>query len=163
VTANVQSWAQSGLSTNTQHAFQVSVGNHWLEGGKTPNISRYTLAAVPVAPVVSNPTTCTLDVAIGAGDGNPEHTQYAFRVSPAVSGSIWVQAGGAVGASAVWRTAGEWATETVSGLAAGRAYAFCVIARNGDQLETSPGQEARGTTLNVLPPAEVRPGWGAYE
>ncbi|MCX7049031.1 MAG: right-handed parallel beta-helix repeat-containing protein, partial [Candidatus Sumerlaeota bacterium] len=151
--ANAQNWMQDGLSTNTQYAFQTRARNAGGLSNKTSNISRYTLAATPAAPVVGNPTGASLDVAIGAGDGNPPGTVYAIRMQPeapgAGSGRIWVQANGSVGASAVWQTAAAWSTKTVTGLSESTVYSFTVKARNGDNVETALGTSASRQTQHL--------------
>ena len=132
--AGVESWLHSGLSANTQCAFQVSAANADGESNQTPNFSRYTLAATPDAPTVSNPTPSTLNVAIGAGDGNPAHTGYYIQISPAVGGNVWVQGDGALGASPVYQTAAAWGTVTVSDLMEETQHSFTVTARNSSPL-----------------------------
>jgi uncharacterized repeat protein (TIGR02543 family) len=136
----------SPLQPNTEYAFQVAATNTYGDSAKTPNYTAWTLAAVPAAPTVNNPTAASLDVAIGAGDGNPAGTQYAIRISPAVGGNSWVQANGLLGASAVWQTAAGWGTKTVTGLAENTNYTFTAKARNGVNQETAMGSGGSGQT-----------------
>jgi hypothetical protein len=111
--------------------FNVKKSHHW------------TLAAVPVAPVVINPGDTTLVVVIGGGGGNPAGTLYAIYN---VTLSQWVQAGGALGGSEDWQTAAAWNPTTVTGLLPGTLYEFQVKARNGADVETALGPGASGTT-----------------
>ncbi|NQU42365.1 right-handed parallel beta-helix repeat-containing protein, partial [bacterium] len=66
--ADVQAWAHTGLSTNTQYAFQARARLATGVSAKTPNISRFTLACMPAAPVLTTPQVNSLDVAIGSVD-----------------------------------------------------------------------------------------------
>ena len=147
--ANATYWAMSPLQPNTEYAFQVAATNTYGDSAKTPNYTAWTLAAVPAAPTVNNPTAAALDVAIGAGDGNPAGTQYAIRISPAVGGNAWVQANGSLGASAVWQTVVDWGTKTVTGLGEGTNYTFTAKARNGVNQETAMGPGGSGETTHA--------------
>ena len=91
------------------------------------------------------------DVTLAAGDGNPSSTVYAISVSPAVDGNTWVQADGTVGASAVYQTAADWATVTITGLATQTLYSFEVTARNDVGVDTVPGPAGTGETLMIAP------------
>ena len=146
---DAESWTYNGLAANTEHAFQVAATNIHGASAKTPNFTARTLAETPLAPVVDNPTGTTLDVAIGAGDGNPPYTEYALFCATA---DQWVQGDGTLGASLVWQTAAVWDTVTVTGLAEYLEHSFSAIARNGAGVETSPGPSGTAWTLDVTPP-----------
>ncbi len=150
--ANVTSHVYSGLQTNAQYGFQVAATASVGDSDKTTTFTAWTTAAVPTAPVVSGATGTTLDVQIGAGDGNPSYTVYAINVSPGVGGNVWVQTDGTLGAAPFCRTATDWGTITVTGLAGNSTYNFTVIARNGAGVDTAASPATAGVTLDAVPP-----------
>jgi len=150
--ANATSWNSTGLAVNAQYAFQVAATNANGDSTKTTNFLAWTLAATPLAPLVSNPGTSTLDVAVASGDGNPAITTYALLNTD--SGQ-YVQIGGALGVTAVYQTAATWGTTTVTGLDDQTTYNFAAIARNGDSVSTVAGPTASGTTLDATPPTTL--------
>lgn len=146
----------TGLSVNTVYRVMVVEYNacsgspkYYTTTVATNPLNFYTLANVPTAPSVTNPTSSTLDVTVGSGDSNPSTTQYAIRQK---SSGLYVQADGTLGASAVWQTAATWGTKTVTGLASSTNYNFDVKARNNDTtpVETGFGAEGNNTTLANL-------------
>jgi hypothetical protein len=145
--------AVSSLAVNTQYNFRAS-GNSTAGTTDGSNLTFYTLANAPNAPVVNNATNSSLDVAIGASDGNPSSTEYAMQEA----GGLYVQAGGTLGASVAWQTATAWGTKTVIGLAASTAYTFKVKARNGANVETAFGATAGGTTATPSTPTILTSG-----
>ena len=136
--------ALGSLSVNTIYyyrAFAVNAVGTTLAGS---DVSFYTLANVPNAPVVVGSVgPNTLTVAIGSGDGNPATTTYAIQET---AGSLYVQASGALGASPVYQTASTWGTKTVTGLTPATTYTFQVKARNGALTDTAFSSTASGTT-----------------
>ncbi|MEI6435493.1 MAG: hypothetical protein WCP32_11655, partial [Bacteroidota bacterium] len=104
----------------------------------------WTLANVPDAPTVNNPTATTLDVSVNA-NGNASLTQFAIYETSAI---MYLQADGTLGATAVWKTATEWGAKTVTALTTGTEYTFQVKARNGDNIETAFGPTASGTPVD---------------
>jgi hypothetical protein len=146
--ANATNWSQTGLSPNTDYTFQVAATNAGGDSGKAIAYTAWTLAAVPVAPVVSTATTNTVRLAVGAGSGNPSVTQYAIWC---VTRGRWVQASGALGTSAAWATAATWGTKTVTGLSPDTLYEFRVKARNGAGIESAFGSAASLRTLRSGP------------
>jgi len=150
--ANATRWTATGLSVNTQYAFQVSATGGTSESAKTENYTTWTLAATPKAPTVGSPTVSTLDVAVGEGDLNPATTVYAIRFA---DGNQWVQADGTLGSSAVWKDAASWATVTVTGLPSDTDCGFQVLARNGAGVKTALGPVALGRTKPAPP---IKPG-----
>lgn len=143
----------SSLSVNTKYYYRAyatnSVGTAY---GTEYNF--YTLANVPSAPVVSSPTSTSLNVAVGAGDGNPGTTAYAIYETTT---SRYVQSDGTLAPSAAWQTASSWGTKTVSGLTAGTTYTFQVKARNGD---TTPAETGYGLSTNGTTSANVTVDYG---
>jgi hypothetical protein len=113
-------------------------------------------AAIPNAPVVSNPQISTLDVTIdsNAQNGNGAAIEYAIREAGSLN---YVQANGSLGATAVWQTASAWGTKTVTGLLSNTLYSFAIKARNAAAVETSFSGTASGTTLNNVT-ANLSPG-----
>ncbi len=121
----------SPLSPNTQYFYRAYATNS--QGTSYGSESSfYTLANVPGAPTVNNPTVSSLDVTVAA-NSNPSTTQFAIQ--EAVSGN-YVQTDGTLGGTAAWQTASAWGTKTVTGLSVNTSYSFQVKARN-----TSPGTE----------------------
>lgn len=150
--ANATSWNWTGLAVNTQYAFQVLATNGFGDSAKTTNFTAWTLAATPLAPVLSGVTTTTCDVAIASGDGNPATTTYAIQNSES---GLYVQADGTLGASAVYQTAAAWGTKTATGLSIDTGYSFVVIARNGASVNTGSGPAASTVTLAATPLAPL--------
>jgi hypothetical protein len=135
------------LTVNTQYYYRAYATNSAGTGyGSESNF--YTLANVPSAPTVNNPTTTTLDVAVNV-NSNPAITQFAIQET---TSSNYVQANGSLGASAIWQTAATWGTKTVTGLTPSTGYTFQVKARNGANVETAFSSTASGTTSAASSP-----------
>ena len=148
--ANATSYSgYTGLGVNTVHSMQVAATNGTCDSAKTTKISRYTLANTPSAPTVNNPSGSTLDVNVNP-NSNPGSTEFAIVITGgAYAGdNDYVNASGGinVNGAAVWQTDSTWGAQTVNGLAPGTMYTFKVKARNGDDVETSFGSGASGTT-----------------
>lgn len=103
------------------------------------NASVYTLANVPGAPTLSNPTPASLQLGV-ALNGNPADTKLAVQCS-ATTDPSWqgkfVDAAGQPVAEAVWQTATHWDSLTLGNLQEATEYCFQVKARNGDWEETN--------------------------
>ncbi len=130
------------LSVNTQYnarAYATSPNGT----GYGARVAFWTLANVPAAPTVNNPTATTMDVTINP-NGNPATTEFCIQET---STSNYVQAGGTLGAGSVWQTAAVWLTKTVTGLTTGSTYTFQVKARNGGSTETAFGATASGVPV----------------
>ncbi len=91
--------------------------------------------ATPAAPIVSNATADTIDVAVNPSDSDSD--LFAIRMSPPrddphyiMLAYEYVQADGTIGGSPVWRSKTEWATTTVTNLLPNTAYTFTVRAFN---------------------------------
>jgi len=110
-------------------------------------------AATPSAPVVSNPTADTIDVAIDPADSDTD--LFAIRIAPprqdATSHAFaydYVQPDGTLGGAPAWQTQSVWNTTTVTGLISSTAYTFTACAWN-DTPGTCPSSwspPADGTT-----------------
>jgi hypothetical protein len=133
----------TSLSLNTQYFYRAYATNSVGTAYGAEN-DFYTLAATPGVVVVNNPQFTTLDVTVNATteNSNPSVTQYAIQET----GGQYVQTNGSLGATAVWQTAANWATVTVTGLTASTTYTFQATARNAANIETAFGGTASGTT-----------------
>ncbi|GAM10888.1 bacillopeptidase F precursor [Geobacter sp. OR-1] len=134
--------SQTSLSVNTQYNTRAYAVNA-IGTGYGARVAFWTLANVPAAPTVNNPTATTLDVSVNV-NSNPSGTE--FTIQETGTGN-YVQADGTLGAGAVWQTAATWGTKTVTGLTTGSTYTFQVKARNGGSTETSFGATASGTPV----------------
>jgi hypothetical protein len=133
----------TGLSVNTQNTFKVKARNgNDVETAFSGTASLYTLANVPSAPTVNNPTATTLDVAVNA-NGNPASTEFVIHET---STNKYVQTAGTLGSSAVWANSTSWGTKTITGLTTGTTYTFEVKARNGVNTETAYGATTSANT-----------------
>jgi hypothetical protein len=89
-------------------------------------------ASTPRAPIISNPTTTTLNVSIDPADSDID--LFAIRVAPEYDWRAWVQTDGSIGMQPCWQTKAAWGTKAVTGLAGSLIYDFKVRAMN-----TMPG------------------------
>ncbi|MEI6695395.1 MAG: FG-GAP-like repeat-containing protein, partial [Bacteroidota bacterium] len=103
-----------------------------------------TLANVPDAPTVSNPTPSTLEIVVNVNN-NPTTTEFAIEDS--INGK-YLQANGTRSNTVVWQTATSWGTTTITGLTSGITYFFRVKSRNGDNVETVYGASASGMPVD---------------
>ena len=134
----------TGLTPNTRYNARAHATNTY-GTGYSERDDFWTLANVPDAPTVNNPTATTLDVTVNV-NGNSLLTEFAIYETSTIK---YLQANGTLGASAVWQTATAWGTKTVTGLTTGTTYTFKVKARNGANTET-----AFGTTASGIPVAK---------
>ena len=114
-------WTSDAPLPNHSYGFRVRARNG--DGDLTPfsaEASIYTLALVPTAPVVSEPTVSQLFVR-WAANGNPDGTQYQCQNTTK-------------GTSSAWMTGTQWPD---TGLSPNVQYAYRVKARNGDGVETA--------------------------
>ena len=132
----------SSLSVNQIYYFRAYAVNSVDTTLAANELNFWTLANVPAAPTVANPTATTLDVTVNA-NGNPASTEFAIQRT---SDSQYLQANGTFGASAVWQTAATWDTTTATGLSPETEYSFQVKARNGANVETAFGTAASEST-----------------
>jgi hypothetical protein len=139
------------LTPDTEYTFRFKARNQdAVETDWSPTQTRRTKAAVPSAPVLSNATCASMDVAIG-DDINPSYTTYAIHctsTSPTDANweGLYADASGNPKGSAVYRTQAEWGVTTLLNMAELTAYGFEVIARNASGITTAPGPEASLTT-----------------
>ena len=131
------------LSVNVHYYFRAYAQNS--AGTSLGSESNFwTLANVPSAPTVNNPTSSSLDVAVNE-NSNPSSTEFAIKVT---YGAItkYVQSDGTLGDSEAWATDSTWGTKTVTGLSSSTEYTFSVAARNGANVATAYSSTASGTT-----------------
>ncbi|MEM0544057.1 lamin tail domain-containing protein, partial [Flavobacterium sp. j3] len=145
-TATSSSASITGLDANTQYNFRI-VGTAGTPTNGS-NLTFFTLANTPTAPVLSAATNVGFDVAIGGGDANPANTTYAIEVGI----GNFVQSNGSVSSTAFYQTATAWATTTIVGLAADTNYVVRVLARNGANVSTVAGPTSSITTLENSAP-----------
>jgi hypothetical protein len=144
-TTGTFSLSPTSLSVNTQYYFRAYAINS-VNTTLGSELTFWTLANAPAAPTVNTPTGSSLNVTIGASDGNSAITTYAIQET--TSGN-YVQANGTLGASAVWQTSSTWSAITVIGLSSATTYTFQVKARNGANTETAFGSTTSGTTSSI--------------
>jgi len=149
---NNNSWTQSGLSVNTKYWFRAKARNG--DAGETPFCSwssRYTLANLPAAPTITNPTLTTLDVTINK-NGNPAPTEYAvYGYDYGDSSGFFLDPSGAQNDSISWHTISDWGgTVRATGLTHGTHYCFWVRARNGNKINTSWSASGCADTIQPI-------------
>jgi hypothetical protein len=134
-------YTDAGLTPNTLYTYRVRAR----DSAATPNVTgysgeagAYTLANVPNAPALSNPTSATLDLDVDPS-GNPAPTEFAIWCSSTLDptwNAQYVNATGNPSGSAVWRTDGAWGVITIRNLDPATQYCFQVKARNGNLIES---------------------------
>jgi hypothetical protein len=154
----ISEWVQvptdtaTSLSPDTSYAFRVKARNqNAVETVYSPTAAKVTLANIPAAPTLANPTTSTMTVDVNA-NGNPAVTVFAIQCMAANPGDPnwvgkYVSATGTPSASAVWQTDATWGITTVLGLQSATTYTFAVKARNQEGVETVFGPGASLATL----------------
>ena len=144
----------TGLTPDTLYTFQVKARNqNSIETAYGSTNSKATLAAVPAAPTLSNPTQTTLQLDV-APNGNPAITSFAVKctaTSPQDTNWNGQYAGGTgqPGAAETWLTDAQWGTLTINGLQPNTTYTFAVKARNQESVQTAFGP---GASLATPPP-----------
>lgn len=140
-----RSFRDLGLGINSRHCYRVRardvVGN---AGAFSSERCAFTLVEVPVAPRLSAVARNSVALDIARGN-NPVSTQFAVRRSP--DGNYLPASDVGSSATPVWQSQAQWGTTVVSGLDAGTRYAFAVLARNGDGVQSDFGPAANVTTV----------------
>ena len=142
----------TGLSLDTLYTFQVKARNrNAVETPFSSAASKATLAAVPAAPILVNPTPNTMVVYLNP-NGNPSHTVFAIRCtasSPldAAWDGQYAGAGGQPGVAATWLTAAQWGYTTLTQMQPSTTYTLAVKARNVEGVETALGPGASLATV----------------
>jgi surface protein len=136
----------TGLSANARYNARAHATNTDDGTKYGTRVDFWTLAKVPSPPSVINPTANSLDVAVNP-NGNPVGVLFAIEDSALVS--QYLQANGSRCSTAVWQTAAQWDTITVTGLSTGVTYYFRVKAKNENNEETAFGlATAQNTCAN---------------
>jgi len=104
----------------------------------------YTLAETPSSPIVNAPTATKLNVTIGS-DNNSSYTTYAIQES---NTGYYVQGDGTLAGTIFFQDKTTWSTKTVVGLSSNTTYTFRVIAKNGNNINTSFSNSVNATTLS---------------
>ena len=148
---DVGSYSKSitGLDANTQYFYKAYATNAAGTSLSDNEKSFFTLANIPAAPVVDNPTAHTLDITVGVND-NPSVTEFAIQET---ASSKFVQPDGSLGSSPVWQTADIWSAVSVIDLSANTEYSFQVKARNAAGVETAYGNAVTQFTQAYIPSA----------
>lgn len=144
-----RTYAATGLTPNTEYAFRVKARDASAPPRETAFSEAaevWTLAAVPAAPELSNPTRQTVDLAL-AVDTNPAGTEYAIYDN---TRTTYIDASGAASGAAVWRTRAAWGQITVTGLPSSTDCTFACKARNAVGQETALSPPATIRTLSDL-------------
>ena len=117
-----------------------------------------TYCVTPHAPIVSNPGTNSVNVAINQVDSSVNI--FAIAVSPSVGGKMFVQSDGTLGARPVWYTGAGWGSKTVTGLLPNTTYTFSVRASRSvsGYCPSAWGPPAQMTTAGYLPIIDPRSG-----
>lgn len=143
------------LTPNTQYDFQARARNrNAIETvGFSPSASVVTLAAVPGAPILSNPGSTSMFLDPDAGT-NPANTEMAIRcVSSSPADANWdgkyVDATGGPTAAEVWQDDTIWGNQMLTGMQPDTTYTFEVKARNSNSIETAFGATAAETTTSI--------------
>jgi hypothetical protein len=133
----------SGLNPNQRYYYRAYATNAIGLALDAADVSFYTLANTPLAPVLGSPSATTLTLSLATGDGNPATTLYAIQD---VVSTNYIQADGSLGATEVYQTATAWSGITVSGLSSRATYGFAAKARNGAGTDTLFGPIAYANT-----------------
>ncbi len=143
----------TGLAVNTSYTYRVKARDDALVPNETAfssEASAATLAIVPSAPTVANPTSNSIDVNPNL-NGNPSYTELALQCTStdpfdAAWDGMYIDAGGNPSAAAVWQDDATWGAATAQGLQPETDYTFAVKARNLDLIETALGPGGTSTT-----------------
>ncbi len=135
----------SGVKIMHTDDFGQTVDN---ENLSPATLYKYVKPYTPQDPSLSNPITTQLDLTINPHASEASDLEYA--INETTSGSF-VQAGGTLGASPVWRTTAQWGTITVTGLSSPVAnYIFKVKSRNpSDAADASSSESAYSATAQI--------------
>ena len=152
------SYTFNGLTPNTEYEFTAAARNGDGEMSEIfTGATLCTLAAVPQAPILSDPTDTTMDVTIDPYDGNSSPTEYAISVYPDICGAKWVQQNGLTASTPFYQGSSEWGAVTVSDLNPDTGYSFEVYSRNRDHIISGPGPAEEKWTIQQIPASPDNP------
>ena len=109
-----------------------------------PGMYAYTYLEAPTAPVLTEVTSVTVNVAIW-DDANASFTEYAIYNE---TDGNYIDSEGNATSEAIWQSRDEWGAVTVCCLNPVTEYTFKVKARNYVGIETEFGPSAQITTYN---------------
>jgi|GEM_PF-1097365 len=156
---NSVGFVDTGLSINQRYYYRVLPFNV-LGNGNFVSLDVTTLANVPAVAALTSGDYSSVNVTIDPSH-NPASTEFALQAA-ADSATLYVQADGALGAAAVWRTYGGWGDSLgtgVTGLRACTQYVFRVKARNADSVETALSTGAAQSTKCFIVTSSISKGW----
>lgn len=139
----------TGLTPSTQNWFRVFATGAGGTSTGYAEANTWTLASTPdpISGAASGLSTVTFTVNNNAAVPNPANVNYSIYESTT---GQYVQANGALGASAAWQTLTQWgATTTVRSLNPNTTYTFQVKARNGASVETALSTGINVPTINL--------------
>lgn len=144
----------ASLSPNTQYYYRAYATNsNGTEYGD--EYSFWTHANTPGAPVTSNPSPFSLDVALDV-NGNPANTLYAITINGGGNTNMYVAANGNLTDTIVWLTAAQWgALVNIDVLQPNTAYTFDTAAQNGAGVQTPWSTTGTGTTAALAGPTTL--------
>lgn len=142
----------TNLTPNTVYAFRARARNRLAVEtlGFSPSNSVTTLAAVPAAPALANPSSVSMKINPDGG-ANPGYTELSIRcVATSPFDANWdgqfVDAAGMPTAAAVWQADTTWGNKAALGMQSNTQYTFVVRARNLNNVETTDGPSSVLTT-----------------
>jgi len=141
------SWSPTGLSPNVQYTITASSTNGDEDRTAEATSSTYTLAEIPGAATINNLTETTLDLAVSAGDNSAATTYAIFSGTD----DAWIAADGSTSASAIYQTAANWGTITLTGLTGNTGYQYTTLAKNSNSLITASSTSS--TIAYTSPPS----------
>ena len=140
------------LSPGTRYYIKVTARNS--TGSATSDaVTAVMLADTPGTPVLSNPTTTTIDVTIDLAANPLDEADFAIHE---IDTNKFVQGdqNNILGAGVYWQTDTQWGTTTtLTGLTPSTLYTFRVKARNADGTETGYSATTSLATLAATPGA----------
>jgi len=146
-------FTDTGLLPNMLYEYRVQAKDSSPDGRVSTwsaPTSIHTMAVVPGAPSVGNPTANSIQLFGLEPDGNPASTEYAVFNS---TDGLYVAGDGTLVVNALWQTADAWSNVTIGGLQENAQYSIQALARNQDGFETSLGPAATAWTLReTVPP-----------
>jgi DNA-binding beta-propeller fold protein YncE len=137
-----------GLNLDTAYQFVALAksSSNLISTTSSPSAPVFTLATTPGTPLVSNPTTSTLQLGV-ITNGNPTTTRYALYN---VTDATYLSSNGtASGTIPIFFTSSSWNGSAI-GLNPNTSYQFSVVAQNGDGIFTTTSSISNAlATLSV--------------
>ncbi len=133
----------------------------WVHGGQWFDVVAApcaTTVATPQPPVLTNPTSTSVDLTINPADSSSD--VYCVTVSPAMGGRQFLQSSGVLGTRPQWYSRSAWGTRTVAGLRWSTQYSFSVRASRSTSgyCPSAWGPAATAMTLDARPVLDVNQG-----